>query len=192
MCSVTQSCLILCDPIDCSLPGSSVHGFSRQEYWNRLPFPTPGYLPASGIEPVSLASPALAVGFWATREADFLLYGTSKPSHSTYPLSQWWSPRLPSTPQHHKQCSSEYLPMCSLRDQSNWCKLLNHILFTRFCLKIFSKMGSQFSQCLLRNIFLLQWSVAPHLLHSKFQLENGYVSELFSLSKCNFVFSEKQ
>ena len=24
--AVTQSCLILCDPIDCSLPGSSVHG----------------------------------------------------------------------------------------------------------------------------------------------------------------------
>jgi len=38
-------------------------GFSRQQYWNRLPFPTPGDLPASGIEPVSLASPALAGGF---------------------------------------------------------------------------------------------------------------------------------
>ena len=28
-----QSCLTLCDPMDCSLPGSSVHGFSRQGYW---------------------------------------------------------------------------------------------------------------------------------------------------------------
>ena len=27
---VVQSCLTLCDPMDCSLPGSSVHGFSRQ------------------------------------------------------------------------------------------------------------------------------------------------------------------
>ena len=35
-------------------------GFSMQEYWNGLPFPTPGYLPDSGIEPESLASPALA------------------------------------------------------------------------------------------------------------------------------------
>ena len=26
--SVTQSCLTLCDPMDCSLPGSSIHGFS--------------------------------------------------------------------------------------------------------------------------------------------------------------------
>ena len=38
----TQSCLTLCDPTDCSPPGSSVHGFPRQEYWSGLPFPTPG------------------------------------------------------------------------------------------------------------------------------------------------------
>ena len=35
-------------------------GFPRQEYWSRLPFPTPGDLPGPGIEPVSLASPTLA------------------------------------------------------------------------------------------------------------------------------------
>ena len=29
---VAQSCTTLCDPMDCSLPGSSVHEFSRQEY----------------------------------------------------------------------------------------------------------------------------------------------------------------
>ena len=34
--------------------------FSRQEYWNRLPLPTPGDLPHSGMEPASLACPALA------------------------------------------------------------------------------------------------------------------------------------
>ena len=34
--------------------------FSRQEYWNRLPLPTPGDLPHSGIEPAFLASLALA------------------------------------------------------------------------------------------------------------------------------------
>ena len=32
--SITQSCSTLCDPMDCSPPGSSVHGFSSQEYWN--------------------------------------------------------------------------------------------------------------------------------------------------------------
>ena len=31
-------------------------GFSRQDYWSALPFPSPGYLPDPGIEP---ASPAL-------------------------------------------------------------------------------------------------------------------------------------
>ena len=30
-------------------------GFSRQEYWSGLPFPSPGDLPPSGIEPRSLA-----------------------------------------------------------------------------------------------------------------------------------------
>ena len=36
-----QSCPTLCDPIDGSPTGSSVPGFSRQEYWSGLPFPSP-------------------------------------------------------------------------------------------------------------------------------------------------------
>ena len=39
-------------------------GFSKQEYWSRLPFPTPGDLPDPEIEPMSLASPALADGLF--------------------------------------------------------------------------------------------------------------------------------
>ena len=38
--------------------------FSRQEYWGGLPFPTPGDLPNLGIKLVSLASSALASGFF--------------------------------------------------------------------------------------------------------------------------------
>ena len=38
-------------------------GFSRQEYWSRLPFPPPGDLPDPGIEPVS---PKLASRFFTT------------------------------------------------------------------------------------------------------------------------------
>ena len=41
-------------------------GFSRQEHWSGLPFPTPGHLPDLGIEPISFASPALAGGFFTT------------------------------------------------------------------------------------------------------------------------------
>ena len=48
--------------------------FSRQEYWSRLPFPTPGYPPNPGIEPESLMSPALAGGFvaWHVESISFL------------------------------------------------------------------------------------------------------------------------
>ena len=42
---VAQSCLTLCDPMDCSPPGYSSMEFFRQEYWNGLPFPSPGDLP---------------------------------------------------------------------------------------------------------------------------------------------------
>ena len=34
-------------------------GFSRQEYWNGLPFPTPGDLPDPGVKPTFPAAPAL-------------------------------------------------------------------------------------------------------------------------------------
>ena len=36
-----QSCPTLCNPTDGSPPGSSVPGFSRQEPWSGLPFPSP-------------------------------------------------------------------------------------------------------------------------------------------------------
>ena len=41
-------------------------GFFRQEYWSGLPFPPPGDLLDPGIEPESLASPALAGEFFTT------------------------------------------------------------------------------------------------------------------------------
>ena len=49
-----QSCPTLCDPMDCSPPGSRVHGILRQQYWSELPCPPPGVLPHPGIEPASL------------------------------------------------------------------------------------------------------------------------------------------
>ena len=41
-------------------------GFSRQEYWNRLPFPPPGVLSDPGIEPEFPVPPALAGGSFTT------------------------------------------------------------------------------------------------------------------------------
>ena len=49
--------------MDCSPPGSSVHGISRQEYWSGVPFPSLGDLPDSGIKAMS---PSLAGGFFTT------------------------------------------------------------------------------------------------------------------------------
>ena len=41
-------------------------GFSMQDYWSGLPFPSPVDLPNPGIEPASLVAPALAGGFFTT------------------------------------------------------------------------------------------------------------------------------
>ena len=41
-------------------------GFPKQEYWDGLPFPSPGDLPDPGIEPVS---PAMAGGFFTTESS---------------------------------------------------------------------------------------------------------------------------
>ena len=45
---IAQWCPTLCDPMNCSLPDSLSTEFSRQEYWNALPVPTPGDLPTQG------------------------------------------------------------------------------------------------------------------------------------------------
>ena len=66
-CVRAQSCPTLYDPVDWSPPGSSVHGFSRQEYWSGLPFSPPGDLPDPGIELMSPAAPALAGRFSTTK-----------------------------------------------------------------------------------------------------------------------------
>ena len=58
-----QSCLTLCDPMDCSPPGSSVHGILQARILEWVAMPPPGGLPNPGIEPMSLMSPALAGRF---------------------------------------------------------------------------------------------------------------------------------
>ena len=47
---VIQSCPTLCNPIDCSLLGSSVHGILQAIILELLPFPSPRDLPDPGIE----------------------------------------------------------------------------------------------------------------------------------------------
>ena len=83
-------------------------GFSRQEYWGRLPFPTPGDLPNPGIEPVSLAFPALVGEFSTTVTPGkperfmgfykFIMTCSHHYSISKYPLCSAYSSLPPSSP----------------------------------------------------------------------------------------------
>ena len=72
VCVCARSQPTLCDPMDCNLPGSSIHGIFRQEYWSGLPCPphgsegSPWDLPDPRIEPASLVSPVLAGVFFTT------------------------------------------------------------------------------------------------------------------------------
>ena len=65
--------------MDCSPPGSSVHGILRKEHWSGLPCPPPGDLPNPGIEP---QSPAL--------QADSL--PTKPPGKPALRYSPWLKP----------------------------------------------------------------------------------------------------
>ena len=59
-----QSCQILLQPHGLQPHQAPLSiGFTRQEYWSGLPFPSPGDLPDPGIKPMS---PALAAGFFTT------------------------------------------------------------------------------------------------------------------------------
>ena len=61
-----QPCLTLCNTMDCTLPGSSVHGITPAKYWSGLPSPPPEDLPDPGIKPASPGSPAWAGRFFTT------------------------------------------------------------------------------------------------------------------------------
>ena len=55
-------------------------GFSRQEYWSGLPFPSPGDLPDTEIEPVS---PALAGGFFTAEPLEEPQHSNSRTEHES-------------------------------------------------------------------------------------------------------------
>ena len=72
--AVAQPCSTFCNSVDCYLPGSSVHGILRQEYWSGLSFPSPGDLFNPGTEP---GSPALQAESLPSEplEGGFLIIG---------------------------------------------------------------------------------------------------------------------
>ena len=72
VCEVTQSCLTLCDPIDCSPPGSSVYGIlqARILEWVAISFSRGSSQPRDRTQVSCIAGRCFVL--WATREAHML------------------------------------------------------------------------------------------------------------------------
>ena len=66
---VTQLYQTLCDPMDCSLPGSSVHGIlqARLQEWVAIPFFRRSFQPIDQSQVSCIAGKFFTI--WATREA---------------------------------------------------------------------------------------------------------------------------
>ena len=93
-----RSCPTLCDPMDCSPPGSTIHRILQARIWSELPvFPSPGDLPDPGMEspiPVPPAgvlttAPPGKLPMQGTRVQsvvweDFTCCGAAEPPHHNY------------------------------------------------------------------------------------------------------------
>ena len=92
-----QSCTTLCDPIDCSPPGSSIHEIlqARILQWVAMPSSRESSWPR--IEPTYLMSPALAGGFFTT-SATSVQFTHSLVSYSLWPTDC----STPGFPVHHQ------------------------------------------------------------------------------------------
>ena len=71
---ITQPCLTLCNPVDCSPPGSSVHGIlqARILEWVAIPFPRGSFWPRNQGQVSCTAGRFFTV--WATREAPWAIW----------------------------------------------------------------------------------------------------------------------
>ena len=76
--SIAQSCLTLCDPIDCSLPGSSVHGIFQASLleWVAISFSRGSSRPRDWTRVSCIVGRHFTV--WTTREAQIIYYSMLK------------------------------------------------------------------------------------------------------------------
>ena len=72
-------CSAVCDPVDCSPPGPCVHGILQARILEWVAVPSPGCLPDSGIEPLSLMSPEWAGRFFTSSTTWEPLYACNFP-----------------------------------------------------------------------------------------------------------------
>ena len=82
-----QSCLTLCNPMDCSPPGSSVQGILQARILKWVAISFSGDLPNPGIKPMSFVAPALAGRFFTTEPPGKPLRVSAMPkTHDRAPL----------------------------------------------------------------------------------------------------------
>ena len=86
---VTQSCLTLCDAMDCSPPGSSVHGIPQARILEWVAISYCRDFPNPGIKPTSLTSPALAGRFFTTEQTRKPLWIYDTVNHLITSLWPW-------------------------------------------------------------------------------------------------------
>ena len=84
-----QLCLTLCDLMDYSQPGSSVHEIFQEDYWSGLPFPPQGFFPTQRSNPY-LVPPILASRFFTTEPTGKPVERCSYLLPVTWPLLVFW------------------------------------------------------------------------------------------------------
>ena len=116
-----QSRLTLCDPMDCSPPGSLVRGIFHARTWRGLPCPLPGDLLHPGTEPASFSSFVLAGGFFIISTTWDALHGlhvdsTLSQAHESFRKEfPFWVP---------EKLRNSHVPHCELQTQMAWQLLL--------------------------------------------------------------------
>ena len=114
MCLVAQLCPTLCDPINCSLPGSSVHGIfqARILEWVAIPLPKRSSQHRDWTQVSCITSRFFTV--WATREAPFhVIFPNIFLKSPSQLMGQTW-PRL----------SVSSAPPTGIRQSSSWrCRM---------------------------------------------------------------------
>ena len=102
-------------------------GFSRQEYWSGLPFPSPGDLPNPGLEP---RSPALQADSFPSEPPDcFKMDNQQEPAAQ---LGELWPPGLEEVGENGHMCmcgSVSVLSTCNYHNTVSWlCPNINEKL----------------------------------------------------------------
>ena len=160
---VVQSCLSFCDPMDCSLPGSSVHGFfqARILKWTAISFTRGSSWPRNWTWVSCIAGRFSNI--WATEEAHFICLVVSSVQFSHSVVSDFLRP-------HESQHARPPCPSPPLGVYSNPCPL------SWWCHPTISSSVVPFSSCLqsFAHQGLFKWVSSSHQVAKvlEFQLQH--------------------